>query len=277
MMAPTGQQIIQAGPQPADRALSPSQVNAYLECPFCWYCSSVLRLPEPVTHSLAVGRAVHTAAALLMTSKQSGQAVDAEAVGDACAIACDLQLTQIETPQARDEDEDADQLADVAACEDQVRALTTLWWTAAAPSIEPAKIETQASGTIGGVPVNGIIDIVTESGTLIDIKTAARKPNGISPAHRLQMITYAMLEQSANESHTVRLDYLTKTKTPAYVRLETGLGEEDYRYAETLYPMVAEAMDAGIYLPHRAGNLCSRKHCAHWQTCETQYGGTVRA
>jgi CRISPR/Cas system-associated exonuclease Cas4 (RecB family) len=272
----TVQQLIQAGPEPGPRVLSPSQVNAYLECPFCWYCSSVLRLPEPVTHSLAVGRAVHTAAALLMTAKQSGQAPDAEGLGEACAIACDLQLTQIETPQARDEEEDAEQLADVAACEDQVRALTTLWWTAAAPSIQPAKIETAVSGTIAGVPVNGIIDIVDQSGALIDLKTASRKPNGISPRHRLQMITYAMLDQPANESHTVRLDYLTKTKTPAYVQLKTGLGEEDYRYAENIYPMVAEAMDAGIYPPHRSGNLCSRQHCAHWQACEASFGGRVR-
>jgi CRISPR/Cas system-associated exonuclease Cas4 (RecB family) len=272
----TAQQFTQAGPEPGPRVLSPSQVNAYLECPFCWYCGSVLRLPEPVTHGLAIGRAVHTAAALLMTAKQSAQAVDAEGLGEACAIACDLQLTQIETPAPKDEEEDAEQLADVAACEDQVRALTTLWWTAAAPSIQPDKIETQTSGTIGGVPINGIIDIVTTDGTLIDIKTAAKKPNGISANHRLQMITYAMLEQPANESHTVRLDYLTKTKTPAYVQLKTGLGEEDYRYAENIYPMVAEAMDAGIYLPHRSGNLCSRQHCAHWQTCEAQHGGTVR-
>lgn len=256
--------------------LSPSQVICYLDCAWRWYCSSVLRLPEPVSHSLAIGRAVHTAAAILLTGKAAGETATPESIEDAITAACDLQLSQIATPAPRDEEEDADQLADRAACEDQVQALTSLWWTAAAPSIAPARIESQVSGSIAGIPVTGIIDIVDESGTLIDIKTASKRPAGISPAHRLQMITYAMLDQPANESHTVRLDYLTKTRTPAYVQLKTGLADEDYRYAEALYPMTAEAMEAGIYLPNRASNLCSRKHCAHWQACEAEYGGTVR-
>jgi hypothetical protein len=86
-----------------------------------------------------------------------------------------------------------------------------------------------------------------------------------------------MLREPANESRTVRLDYLTKTRTPAYVQLKAGLGDPDYRYAEAIYPLVATAMADGIYLPNRASNLCSRRWCAHWQACEAEYGGQVKA
>jgi hypothetical protein len=40
--------------------------------------------------------------------------------------------------------------------------------------------------------------------------------------------------------------------------------------------MVAEAIQDGLCLPHSAGNLCSRRYCAHWQACEAEAGGQVR-
>jgi hypothetical protein len=54
------------------------------------------------------------------------------------------------------------------------------------------------------------------------------------------------------------------------VQLKTGLQEPDYRYAEAIYPMVNQAMDEGLYLPNRGSNLCTRRHCAHWEARETE-------
>ncbi len=45
---------------------------------------------------------------------------------------------------------------------------------------------------------------------------------------------------------------------------------------EKLYPLVAEAMREGIYLPNRSSNLCSYKHCAFAATCEAEFGGRVK-
>jgi CRISPR/Cas system-associated exonuclease Cas4 (RecB family) len=259
-----------------DRTLSPSQVNAFLECPAAWYFGNVLRLPEPTTEGLAIGRAVHTAAALLLTARRDGRQLAGEEIDDAINIACNLHIPTIAMADPQTEEEDAEQIADRHGAEDQARALSLLWWTAAAPSIQPAEIEMSITGQIAGIPINAVIDIVDESRMIVDIKTASKRPNGISPAHRLQVTTYAMLYAPCDESHAVRLDVLTKTKTPAYVKLQTGLAEADYAYAESIYPLVAEAMDEGLYLPHRGGNLCSRRHCAYWQACEAEYGGTVR-
>jgi CRISPR/Cas system-associated exonuclease Cas4 (RecB family) len=261
----------------APRTLSPSQVNTYLDCPLRWYYSSVLHLPEPVTHPLAIGQAVHATAAALLTRKRAGESVTPDDVGQICDEACDAQLSQIETPAPTSEEQDAEQLQDRADGEDLVRSLTDLWWTAAAPSIAPAEIELPIVGQIAGVPVRAVIDCVDQSGTVIDIKTASKRPNGISAPHRLQVVTYAMLRAPADESHTVRLDVLTKTRTPAYVRLQTGLSDPDYRYAEAIYPLVSQAMNEGLYLPNRNSNLCTRQHCAHWQACEAEFGGQVRA
>jgi hypothetical protein len=37
----------------------------------------------------------------------------------------------------------------------------------------------------------------------------------------------------------------------------------------------SEAIADGLYLPRRNSNLC-RDHCPYWQTCEAEFGGSVR-
>ena len=94
--------------------------------------------------------------------------------------------------------------------------------------------------------------MVDQSGTVIDIKTTSKRPNGISPSHRLQVTTYALLHQPCNESHTVRLDVLTKTATPAYVMLKTGLAEPDYANAAAIHPLVSQGWTKASTCPTAA-------------------------
>jgi hypothetical protein len=44
-----------------------------------------------------------------------------------------------------------------------------------------------------------------------------------------------------------------------------------------MYPLVQDAMRGGLYVPNRASNLCSRKHCAFWKACTAEFGGTISA
>jgi hypothetical protein len=72
-----------------------------------------------------------------------------------------------------------------------------------------------------------------------------------------------------------RLDTLTKTKTVELVQQSCEIGPEERRYAETLHPMVQEAMRDGIYTPRRGSHLCSRRYCGYWRECEREFGGRV--
>jgi hypothetical protein len=45
---------------------------------------------------------------------------------------------------------------------------------------------------------------------------------------------------------------------------------------QNLYPMVQEGMRNGLYFPNRQTFLCSRRHCAFWQKCEREFGGSVQ-
>ncbi len=112
-----------------------------------------------------------------------------------------------------------------------------------------------------------------QQGAVIDLKTASRKPPGISADYRLQLTTYDLL---CPQSRGVgRLDVMVKTKTIRLVHQTTEIGPDDVQFVESIYPMVQEAIRDGLFYPRRTSRLCSRKYCAFWRACEKEFGGTV--
>ena len=153
------------------------------------------------------------------------------------------------------------------------RALVRRYMAEAAPLIQPKAVELPVEGVIGSVRVRGVVDLLDMEGRIIDFKTVARRPTGITPDYSLQLTTYSMITPGA--SGFCRLDTVTKTKTVQLVQQSCETGPEKRRYAETLYPMVQEAMRDGIYTPRRARPLCSRRYCGYWRECEREFGGRV--
>jgi hypothetical protein len=113
------------------------------------------------------------------------------------------------------------------------RALVRRYMADAAPSIQPKTV-----------------DLLDMEGRIIDFKTSARRPVGITPDYNLQLTTYSMI--TPGSSGSCRLDTVTKTKTVELVQQSCEIGAEERRYAERLYPMVQEAMRDGIYPPAAA-------------------------
>jgi len=244
--------------------LSPSQVKTFLGCSARWYFKYFVGLPEPKTGSLALGTAVHQALGKNFQQKiASREDLPVEEVKQAFGEAFD---EAAEVTEFR-EDEDPMELKAVGA------RLTEKYMKECAPSVQPRMVEAEVSGKLGGVSVKGIVDLIDDQGQIIDIKTAARKPSGVSAGYGFQLATYAQLTPGA--SGTCRLDTLVKTKTVQLVHHTHQVGQEDVRHTETVYPMVRDAIQQGIYLPNRGSFLCSRRHCAFWRACEREYGGKV--
>ena len=153
--------------------------------------------------------------------------------------------------------------------------LTRKYLDEVAPEIEAAALELPVQGVIGGVPVRGFVDLLDTSGRVIDLKTAARKPTGVSVSadYAFQVATYAKLCPKA--SGRARVDTLVATKSPQVVTQAYTVSPVDFKIMENLYPLVGEAMREGIYLPKRSSNLCSYKHCTFAAVCEAEFGGRV--
>lgn len=163
---------------------------------------------------------------------------------------------------------------DVDLLKRQAAMLTRKYLDEVAPEIEPAALELPVQGVIGGVAVRGFVDLLDTGGRIMDLKTAVRKPTGVSADYSFQLATYAKLCPGANGK--ARVDHLVATKSPQVITQEYTVSPPDLKMTEKLYPLVREAMREGIYLPNRSSNLCSYRHCSFAAVCEADFGGRVK-
>jgi RecB family exonuclease len=187
--------------------LSPSQVNTFLSCPAKWYFRYPLGLTEPPTGTLALGTAFHSVLAANFRQKiETKQDLPAQELEDSFGEAFPIAA---ENAEFREDEEPA-------ALIETGRALVRKYMDDAAPWIQPKAVELPVEGMIAGVRVQGIVDLLDVEGRIIDFKTAARRPLGITPDYNLQLTTYSMITPGASGS--CRLDAVTKTKTVQLVQ-----------------------------------------------------------
>jgi len=245
----------------AGRPLSPSQVSQFLDCQARWYYSHVAGLPDPPTGSLALGKALHHAAAIYLNCRSQGDMPTAAEIGESFGATLKDELRAAEL---RPDEDPAALLTDGLA-------MLAMWCGQIAPAIEPSAVELQVDGQIGHQHVRGIVDVIDTHGVVIDLKTSTKKPGAISASYTLQLTTYGMLAGKRE----CKLITLARTRTPSWCQHSFTLTPNHTQYAATLYDMAAEAMASGLYLPNRGSNLCSRKYCAFWRECQAEYGGCV--
>ncbi len=109
-------------------------------------------------------------------------------------------------------------------------------------------------------PLVGSIDtIIKENGstTLIDYKTASRKPNGDMNA--MQLVAYSLgattLGYEPNELE-YRFDYLLKTAKPELLRYPVAVGDNERRGFLKTITRVCKAIHSTIFYPNPS-YLCS--------------------
>lgn len=252
-----------ARPGEAARPLSPSQVLKYLNCSASWHYEYVAQLPQPATSSLALGKALHSAAQATLSAKKEGDALHVDhVIADILPAELERELASAELR----EEESAADLHQLAA------ALYREWHASALPFIDPLEIEYDVEGEIAGIAVRGRVDVVDKSGCVIDLKTATKAPSEISAAHQFQLATYAYLTGAPS----YRVVTVTKTKTPRVIPHTRDVQTSDVSLIHNLFPIVADAMAQGFAIPNRQSMFCSRKNCAFWCQCEAEYGGEVK-
>jgi CRISPR/Cas system-associated exonuclease Cas4 (RecB family) len=122
------------------------------------------------------------------------------------------------------------------------------------------------------VKVRGIIDIIDDDGRIIDIKTSSRRPSKVSSDHAFQLATYTHL-LGQEVSGATRIDSLVATKDPQLVLIDHAPGESGRKLVEQIYPLVAEGINNGLFIPNRASTLCS--YCPYKAECAKEFGGAI--
>ena len=255
-----------SAPNEAATVLSPSQVRCFMDCQARWWFKHRLRYPDPSNGNLALGRAVH--AALGQNFAQKVETYEDLPITGVAALFREAWAAECEQTEFRDDEEPAE-----LAAFGQV--LVAKYLDKVSPLIQPAAVEIRVEGEIGGVRVQGWIDLLDVNGRIIDIKTAARKPGLVGQEHRFQIATYAQLTAGANGE--ARIDTLVKTKTPSLVTQSFTITAQDILATRALYPLAQRIMRSEMYMPNRLSLMCSRRHCSFWRHCEREWGGEVPA
>ncbi len=246
--------------------LSPTQLKAWRDCPAHWYYRYVLGLPEWSSGAFVLGRAVHAAIEQNWRQKiVSGEDLELAHVDECYRLAWEIETADQAIVWG---DEPAESVYNVG------RGLVAHYMTYGARAVQPAKVETHVEGAIGGVRVQGYIDLLDTSGRVIDLKTKRSRPSAIETDFRSQIATYRKLCPEA--SGEAQLAVLTKTQKPALHRMEYTVSDADLRMIGVLYPLAQEGMRAGLYFPNREAKRCSRRMCSFWEKCQSEYGGEVK-
>jgi hypothetical protein len=164
---------------------------------------------------------------------------------------------------------------DVEALKASRARLAHKYLTEAVPAIEPVAVEVPVSGTTAGIAVRGIADIVTMDGTVIDVKTASRKPSGLAADHALQLAIYAQLVPGA--SGETRIDTLVSAKDTQLIQIDhTHLEAMANAWLNGSIRWSPKASLAAC-ICRTAARACAAGVIAFADACEREFGGTVAA
>lgn len=243
--------------------LSPSQVNTFLNCSAKWWFKYGLGHADPTSGSAARGRTIHRMVEAYYRAKKAGAAPEPDDLADTFEAAW-------EEESGKASFQEGDNLEELKR---QAAVLTRKYLDEVAIEIQPAEMELRVAGEIGGVPVQGYVDLLDVDGRIIDVKAKGQTPSRIESDYALQIATYGQLAPGANGQ--ARLDVLVPNKTPKLVTFPHTVSAADQVLTQHLYPHVREGIREGLYFPNRTSHLCSRKYCNFADACEKEFGGTV--
>src|SRR2546427_6408852 len=245
------------------RVISVSQVNCYLACPLKYRFQYVDKIPRPWrAAAMAFGSSVHAAVEWFHKERLAGRSPELTEVLK--VFDADWYAQNVE-PLVFSERESKDSLAEKG------RAMLELY-VESANGTKPVAVEQffeldlsdPETGEVLDVHLRGVIDLVEEGETLVDLKTAGRTLEQGGLERHLQLSTYALAFFLLHGSiPKLRLDMLLKTSKPRLERHQTTRSIEDLGWAARLIQAVARAIEAEHFFPNPSWRCTECEYFAH--------------
>ena len=248
--------------------ISASSLKLFLSCGLKWYFKKVLKLPEPTSPSLHLGKAVHAGLQAYNVARWRDDPHDAQVVLKTFHKALS---EQEESDPVQFKEGEQQKISDTG--ENLLNAYLDSDY--AKLDEKPIGVEVQLEEDFPQLPspLLGYIDLVRPGNTVVDYKTCAATPNLELEAfqHELQLTAYQLLvEEATGEQVEGReLVFLVKTKTPKVIVHRLPPADQA---AKGRFWAIAQAAVEGIYVerfvpsPGLACSWCSfRKECSAWR------------
>jgi putative RecB family exonuclease len=247
-------------------ALSVSQVQAYLACPLKYRFRYIDRIPKPWrTASLAFGTSIHAALEWFHRERLEGRAPPA---ADVLSVFDADWYAQTVEPLVYSGNDSKETLAEKG------HAMLHLYMEQALSLSRPSAVEERFATELAdpetgedlAVSLHGVIDLIEEDGTIVEIKTAGRTLERGGLDHHLQLSTYALAVFLLRGAiPRLRLDLLLKTKAPRLERHETSRTLSDLSWAARLIEDVRWAIDTNRFYPNPSWRCAECEYFAHCQ------------
>ena len=247
--------------------LSASQLNCYLGCP-AKYQFRYLDRVEPAFKSaaLVLGSAVHSTLEWIHRGWQAGEEPSWEEIAE--IFEADLSAQAMDPISFRDG-------AGFKSLLQQGCQLLLVYVTET-PARPPKAMEVPfevelihpKTGEILDIPLRGWMDLIEADGTVVEFKTAARKPDKTTLALHLQLSAYSYAGKTIYRKRPkLRLDCLMKTKVPRLERIPVERTETDDGRLFVIATEVVKAIDAESFFPNPGWQCqgCEYRHvCPIW-------------
>ena len=247
------------------RTISVSQVNCYLGCPLKYRFQYVEKIPRPWrVAAMAFGTSVHAAVEWFHKERLADRNPEIASVLQVFDADWYAQNTE---PLVFSERESKDSLTEKG------RAMLQLY-VESVNGAKPVAVEQffeldlvdPETGEVLDVRLRGVIDLVEEGETLVDLKTAGRTLEAGGLERHLQLSTYALAHLLLNGSiPKLRLDMLLKTAKPRLERHETTRSLEDLGWTARLIENVALAIQTEHFYPSPSWRCTECEYFAHCQ------------
>jgi putative RecB family exonuclease len=246
--------------------LSVSQVQSYLFCPLKYRFHYIDKIPAPWRPAaLVFGSSVHAAVEWFHRERFAGRTPEPEAVArmfDADWFAQNLEPVVFPAKESKE------------ILGEKGRELVRLYVEQVSGTL-PQLIEDRfeidlvdpETGEVLDIRLRGVVDLVEQDGTLVELKTAARNFDTGSLERHLQLSTYALVRFLATgEVPRLRIDALLKTKAPRLERLPATRTVEDLAWTARLIESVALAIRSGCFFPNPSWKCSECEYFAHCQS-----------
>ena len=256
--------------------LSPSSITQYIKCSAQYMFKKVIG-PMPPTIALLYGKSIDRAINVDLEQKiNTREDLPAGDLKDAFVTSWDKDK-QSTIFFKNDKPEDLREVG--------VKSID-LWHKDIAKSVQPSHVQEKLFVEFEDFNYNILqfADVITEEKVIIDNKTAGRsipsKDGNIAVPHdhRLQLTMYDIGYETnyGERPQELGLDYLIKNKTPKSQRTRWKPNNDDRSYTMNLFKSVAKGIDNETFLPNRGHFMCSKRFCAYWKECESNFGGKVK-
>ena len=252
-----------------DRVYSVSQIQAYLGCSLKYRFQYIDKLPRPWRPAaLVFGSSVHAAVEWFHKERLACAAPKIEDVlkiFDADWFAQTLEPVVFADGETKDDLQAKGQamLRLYVGQEQGTEPMAVEEWF----ELDLADPET---GEDLAVRLRGVIDLIEQGDTVVELKTAARAlPSGDLERH-LQLSTYALVYLLLHRRvPALRIDMLLKTKTPRLERFETTRTPADLAWTARLIERTARAIEAEHFFPNPSWR-CTE--CEYFAQCQSWRG-----